>query len=118
MEEAAEKIGEEYQQRTVSVYLSTEEEPIDFAFGVNTASDLEKQGLEPALEIPISQLGVTLSEDYAGGVHGSFIISHGQGFFVNGYNYLRCLLLGGDPVRTGTEDNLMQAWETADAAAE
>lgn len=118
VEEAAEKIGEEYQQRTVSVYLSTEEEPIDFAFGVNTASDLEKQGLEPALEIPISQLGVTLSEDYAGGVHGSFIISHGQGFFVNGYNYLRCLLLGGDPVRTGTEDNLMQAWETADAAAE
>lgn len=118
VEEAAEKIGEEYQQRTVSVYLSTEEEPIDFAFGVNTASDLEKQGLEPALEIPISQLGVTLSEDYAGGVHGFFIISHGQGFFVNGYNYLRCLLLGGDPVRTGTEDNLMQAWETADAAAE
>ena len=86
VEEAAEKIGEEYQQRTVSVYLSTEEEPIDFAFGVNTASDLEKQGLEPALEIPISELGVTLSEDYADGVRGSFIISHGQGFFVNGYN--------------------------------
>lgn len=118
VEEAAEKIGEEYQQRTVSVYLSTEEEPIDFAFGVNTASDLEKQGLEPALEIPISELGVTLSEDYADGVRGSFIISHGQGFFVNGYNYLRYLLLGGSRVHTGTEDNLMQFRERADAAAE
>lgn len=117
VEEAAEKIGEEYQQRTVSVYLSTEEEPIDFAFGMNTASDLEKQGLEPALEIPISELGVTLSEDYAGGVRGSFIISHGRGFFVNGWNYLRCLLLGGSRVSTGIEGNRMQFWERADAAA-
>ena len=117
VEQASEKIWEEYQQRTVSVYLSTEEDPIDFAFGLNTASDLEKQGLEPALEIPVSELGVTLSEDYAGGVHGSFIISHGRGFFVNGWNYLRCLLLGGSRVSTGIEGNRMQFWERADAAA-
>ena len=117
VEQASEKIWEEYQQRTVSVYLSTEEDPIDFAFGLNTASDLEKQGLEPALEIPVSELGVTLSEDYAGGVRGSFIISHGRGFFVNGWNYLRCLLLGGSRVSTGIEGNRMQFWERADAAA-
>ena len=95
VEQASEKIWEEYQQRTVSVYLSTEEDPIDFAFGLNTASDLKEQGLEPVMEIPVSELGVTLSEDYEGGVHGSFIVSHGQGFFINGWNYLRCLLLGG-----------------------
>ena len=117
VEQASEKIWEEYQQRTVSVYLSTEEDPIDFAFGLNTASDLEKQGLEPVLEIPVSELGVTLSEDYAGGVRGSFIISHGRGFFVNGWNYLRCLLLGGSRVSTGIEGNRMQFWERADAAA-
>ena len=117
VEQASEKIWEEYQQRTVSVYLSTEENPIDFAFGRDTASDLEKQGLEPVMEIPVSQLGVTLSEDYEGGVRGSFLISHGQGFFVNGYNYLRCLLLGGSPVSTGTEDDRIQLQETAGAAA-
>ena len=94
-----------------------EEDPIDFAFGLNTASDLEKQGLEPALEIPVSELGVTLSEDFEGGVRSSFVISHGQGFFVNGWNYLRCLLLGGSRVSTGIEDNWMQLRETADAAA-
>ena len=80
VEQASEKIWEEYQQRTVSVYLSTEEDPIDFVNGRDTASDLEKQGLEPVMEIPISQLGVTLSEDYEGGVRGSFLISHGRAF--------------------------------------
>ena len=54
------------------------------------------------MEIPISQLGVTLSEDYEGWSAGlPLLISHGQGFFVNGYNYLRCLLLGGQPRQHG-----------------
>lgn len=118
VEEASEKIWEEYQQRTVSVYLSTEEDPIDFVNGRDTASDLEEQGLEPVMELPVSELGVTLSENYEGSVHGAFIISHGRGFFVNGYNYLRCLLLGSSQVHTGTGDNLTQFRETADAAAE